>query len=144
MVSRELPVALAGLVKRLDNFPVSTSPSDEEEPSWKPWSDSVLPAVFVKAQRQLEKGETLQFSDLIQVTGNSEYSLFLVQSILYFRGNFFLCKTKSIDPWTSVKTVIDYLAPTVYCKQSRVWTTCLWTLPLIPPSCGLEQFTASP
>ena len=33
MVSRELPVALAGLVKHLDSCPVSTSPSDEEEPS---------------------------------------------------------------------------------------------------------------
>lgn len=70
MVSRELPVALAGLVKHLDILPVSTSPLDEEEPSWKPWSDSVLPAVFVKAQGQLEKDESFQFSDPTQVRGN--------------------------------------------------------------------------
>lgn len=62
MVSRESLVALAGLVKHLDTCPVSTSPSEEEEPGWKPWSDSVLPVAFMKAQKQPEKDENFLFN----------------------------------------------------------------------------------
>ena len=55
MVSRESLVALAGLVKHLDTCPVSTSPSEEEEPGWKPSSDSLLPVAFMKTRRWPER-----------------------------------------------------------------------------------------